>query len=450
MKTFKLLIVVLLFTTTASAQSNGRMTQNREYSPTVYLFSAQKVDTIYNPGNIALQSAVINQMTVISATQDYIETFRYGFQQVEKPQFIFATKKNKFSFAVGGFIALRAAYQFEGIIDSHDFIPYEIPIPGNYATRQEMELDATTSRIFMKAIANTQALGRVVVFMDVDFRGGEEGSYTPRLRTAYVSFKGLTLGRDITTFCDLQAAPTTIDFQGPNSYSFNYAPLIRYEVSFARKHMTFGAAIEMPKTIGTYNDNFAYIPQRMPDFPFYLQYAWGKNRDSHIRATGVLRNMYMHNLRTNNNTSLLGWGVQFSGNIKVCRGFQLFMSGVYGQGITPYLQDLNGSGLDFTPNPQNPEQLQTMPMWGYQAAAQINLTHRLAITGGYSSVNVEKNHGFYSANEYKQGQYMFGNIFYSLTPNCKVAAEYLYGTRKNMSNDENHANCVNVMVKYNF
>ena len=44
----------------------------------------------------------------------------------------------------------------------------------------------------MKAITNTRALGRVVVFMDADFRGGAEGSYTPRLRSAYVSFKGLT------------------------------------------------------------------------------------------------------------------------------------------------------------------------------------------------------------------------------------------------------------------
>lgn len=69
----------------------------------------------------------------------------------------------------------------------------------------------------MKAITNTRALGRVVVFMDADFRGGAEGSYTPRLRSAYVSFLGFTLGRDVTTFCDLSAAPTTIDFQGPNA-----------------------------------------------------------------------------------------------------------------------------------------------------------------------------------------------------------------------------------------
>ena len=151
-------------------------------------------------------------------------------------------------------------------------------------------MDASTSRLFMKAITNTRALGRVVVFMDADFRGGAEGSYTPRLRSAYVSFLGFTLGRDVTTFCDLSAAPTTIDFQGPNAYNFNFATMIRYEYAFADNHLKFGVAAEMPSVSGTYNDNFATLKQRVPDFPAYFQYAWGANRDSHIRASGVVRN----------------------------------------------------------------------------------------------------------------------------------------------------------------
>ena len=150
-----------------------------------------------------------------NATQDYIETHRPGFQQSEKPQFVFASKNNRFSFSLGGFVSLRAGYDFDGIVDNIDFVPYDIPVPGNYNSKQKLMMDASTSRLFMKAITNTRALGRVVIYMDADFRGGAEGSYTPRLRSAYVSFKGLTLGRDVTTFCDLQAAPTTIDFQGP-------------------------------------------------------------------------------------------------------------------------------------------------------------------------------------------------------------------------------------------
>lgn len=449
MKTFRLLIVALLLASSASAQRYLGKAQNGEYSPTVYLISVQEVDTIYNCCD-AQQAVALNRMAVANATQDYVETHRPGFQQVEKPQFLFASKNNRFSLAVGGYVNLRAGYDFDGIVDNIDFVPYDIPVHGNYNTKQKLMMDATTSRVFVKAIANSRALGRVQVFMDADFRGGAEGSYTPRLRSAYVSFLGFTFGRDVTTFCDLQAAPHTVDFQGPNAYNFNFATMVRYEVTFARQRLTFGVAAEYPNVSGTYNDNFASLRQRVPDFPAFLQLSWGNNRESHIRASGVVRNMYIRNLRTAKNTSLLGWGAQFSGRIKVVRPLILYMNGVYGQGITPYIQDLTGSGLDFTPNPQNGDKIQTMPMWGWQAAAQINLSRRLFISGGYSMVRVQRSHGYYSDDEYKQGQYIFGNIFYALTSRCKIAGEYLYGTRKDMNNAKNHANRVNVMVQYNF
>lgn len=176
----------------------------------------------------------------------------------------------------------------------------------------------------------------------------------------------------------------------------------------------------------------------------------GPERSSHLRASVVLRDMYLHNLRTAENTSLLGWGVQLSGTIRCCRAFRMFMNGVYGKGITPYIQDLTGAGLDFTPDPRNAAYIQTMPMWGWQAAGQFSLTRRLTLSGGYSTVRIQRSHGFYADDEYKRGQYIFGNLFYALTPRCTLAAEYLYGLRRNMSDAENHANRVNVMLQYTF
>ena len=269
-------------------------------------------------------------------------------------------------------------------------------------------------------------------------------------RQAHVSALGFTLGRDVTTFCDLQAAPTTIDFQCPNAYNFDFATVLRYEVDFARNHMRFGLACELPRVSGTYNDIFAPIPQRMPDFPFYLLYAWGPDRSSHIRATGIVRNLYLHNLRTGRNTSLPGWGAQLSGTIRMGRPLRLFFNGVYGRGITPYILDLIGSGLDFAPAPSNPDRMRTIPMWGGQAALQADLSKRLAVTGGYSTVRVEHKNGPLPADRYRQGQYIFCNIFCTLTPLCRVAAEYLHGTRRNMDGAAGAANRVSLQVQYNF
>ena len=254
----------------------------------------------------------------------------------------------------------------------------------------------------------------------------------------------------MTTFCDLEAAPATVDFQGPNAYNFNFATLVRYERSFAEGRLSFGVAAEMPVVSGTYGEGFDAIPQRVPDIPFYVQYAWGGDRSSHIRASAVVRNMYLHDLTRKSDTSLTGWGVQFSGTIRCCDPLRLFMNGVYGKGITPYIQDLTGSGLDFTPCPRDETRIRTMPMWGWQAAAQIALTPRLFLSGGYSTVRVQRSHGFYAADEYKRGQYVFGNVFYTIAPRCKVAGEYLYGSRRDMAAGKGHANRVNVMLQYGF
>ena len=129
-----------------------------EYSPTVYLVS---VNAPQPPADeeALLEAAVLNQLAIDNAIRDYIETHHPGFQQDELPHFIFATKQNKFSFSLGGQVTLRASYDFDGISGAQDFIPATIAVPGTYATRQKFGLDGTTSRIFLKAIANSKKTG---------------------------------------------------------------------------------------------------------------------------------------------------------------------------------------------------------------------------------------------------------------------------------------------------
>lgn len=428
------LICLVAGGSTLSAQSI--FYEVEEYTPTVYIMAKNKKDC-----DVAHQNTM----------DDFVETHRCGFQQAHNPQFIFSTPNNRFALGIGGFVNLRTSYDFDGAMGNIDFIPYDIPMSNKYASRQRVMMDASTSRIFVKAIINSELLGRVQVYTDIDFRGGEQFSYLPRLRSAYVQFKGLTIGRDVTTFCDLNAAPTTIDFQGPNAYNFAFNEMIRYEYSFYHNHFTFGVAAEMPSVNGTYGQHYSPIYQRVPDGIAYFQYAWGENRSSHIRASGVIRDMYLHDNHSGENTTQLGWGVQLSGHIDISHWVDIYMNGVYGKGITPYIQDLAGSPYDFAYDPKNPLRMQTMPMWGWQAAAQLNiLPGRVWLTGGYSEVHLEENNGYLSANEYRKGQYVFGNAFCKATANLTFALEYLHGTREDMGGSKNHANRLSIMAQYNF
>lgn len=100
MKTFRLLLVALLLAGTASAQHHHRKAMRGDYSPTVYLVSLHQTDTVYYSPQAVQRAVAMNNQAVNNATQDYIDTHRPGFQQVDKPQFLFATKNNRFSLAL--------------------------------------------------------------------------------------------------------------------------------------------------------------------------------------------------------------------------------------------------------------------------------------------------------------------------------------------------------------
>ena len=431
MKKFTMLATCLFICLAAAAQN-----PKSDYKPHVNIV-AKKADKHDSD----------DKHTIHNAAKIFEKTHVGGFQQSHMPNYIFTSPHNRFMLAIGGFVNTRVAYDMKGIVENTDFITRDIPTQATYATRQALRFDATTSRLFIKAVAVTRTLGNIVAYVETDFRG-YHGDL--RLRQAYISFKGLLLGRNVTTFCDLNAGPTTIDFQGPNAYNPGYSTMIRYVLPIG-KHWSIAAAAEMPSVSGTMpSEQFSAIPQRVPDFPVYVQYRWSKRNPSHVRISAVLRDMYYHADATDRNMAEFGWGVQLSGNIRFARRCDIFFNGVYGRGITSYIQDLTGSGLDLVPRISNDKSMQTIPMMGWFAAAQIDLTHRTFVSGGYSWVKVDYGDKYNAPGLYKDATYIFCNLFHNITPFCKVAVEYLHGIKKDTSSRKGTANRVQAMIQYNF
>ncbi len=440
MKLFRqqLIITLVALSMTLSAVGQTPHEHKDKYSPSIY--------TSESRGDHKQHEHKAHK----HAMRDYAETARIGNRELSNPQFIFTTPDNRFSLALGGVVTLRTSFDFGGAVDNIDFVPYDIPMSNSYSSKQRIMMDASTSRLYLKAIINTNTLGRIVVFTDMDFRGGQEFSYIPRLRSAYMQFKGFTIGRDITTFCDLNAAPMTVDFQGPNAYNFNFNEMIRYEYN-TRSGFSFGLSAEMPVVNASYGESYSQIMQRVPDGIAYVQYKFGRKHISHLRVSGVIRDMYLHDNAIGKNTTRVGWGVQLSGHIAATGWVDIYMNGVYGQGITPYIQDLTGSPYDMMYNPNKPTQLRTPTMWGWQAAAQVNIMPgRFWVAAGYSEVGIDKGDWYLNDGQYKKGTYLFANAFCKPTPNLTFALEYLHGTRRNMSNDLHSANRLSIMAQYSF
>lgn len=69
-----------------------------------------------------------DELVKVQATDYFRRTLRPGPQQVGMPSFIITDKNNRASFAMGGFVKFRTAYDFNSEVQNLDFVTYDIPI----------------------------------------------------------------------------------------------------------------------------------------------------------------------------------------------------------------------------------------------------------------------------------------------------------------------------------
>lgn len=259
----------------------------------------------------------------------------------QAPRFLLTDRKGKFALGIGGYVRATAEYDFGGIVDNIDFIPAYIP--NGSKIRNQFQMDAGTSTIFLKLVGHTKILGDFVVYTAGNFRDGSSKGF--QLRNAYVSFRDITVGYTYGGFMDLGALPSTIDFQGPDGATFYRATQLAYTYK-GLKNFRFNASIEMPSVDGTTNDGLTIAQQRMPDFTAYAQYGW--NSKSHLRVGGLIRSMTYTDTQSDKAHAVTGFGVQASATFNLGRQWQVFGQATYGKGIGQYLNDISNLNVDLS------------------------------------------------------------------------------------------------------
>lgn len=360
------------------------------------------------------------------------------------PRFLMMDRKRRFALGIGGYVRATGEYDFGGIVDDIDFIPAYIP--NSSKIKNQFQMDASTATIFLKLVGHTKLLGDFVVYTAGNFRGGGK---TFQLRNAYMMFRNITVGYTYGGFMDLGALPSTIDFQGPNGASFYRATQLAYTYK-GLKNFCFNASIEAPAVDGTTNTRFDIAQQRMPDFTAYAQYQW--NSSSHLRVGGIVRSMTYTSIDSDKASSVTGYGVQASTTFNLGKKWQVFGQANYGKGIAQYLNDLSNLNVDIVPNPEKDGKMQALPMLGWYAGLQYNITPKVFVSSTYSMSRLYSENGFPNdePSTYRYGQYFVANAFWHVTPNMQVGAEYLRGWRTNFDNSTHHANRLNLLVQYSF
>lgn len=397
--------------------------------------------TVFIIGNPNANELIIKQQAI----DLFQRTHPQEYQGVGMPRFMITDKKAKATFAIGGFVNFRAAYDLGGIMSGTvDFVPYAIPMMQNPLNNERLLMSASTSRLYFRTVIDTKG-GPLEGYIETDFRGAGNNL---RLRQAYIKYYGFKIGQAVTTFSDPNGAFNTIDFEGPNGYTYGRNLMVQYTHEW-KNGLGVGIAMEYPVVNATYGSGSSAVYQRVPDIPAYLQYSWGKY-GSHIRASGIIRNMFYANNIQNSNGDQLGWGAQLSGSLGIGGVVNFYGQFLYGEGITPYIEDLQGTPYDMMPNPTNPGAEFATPMMGWLAGAQFNITKRIPLTVGYSQVTMFDKYNSMAPTDYHIGQYVVGNIFYKINRTWKVGMEYLYGTRINFNGDFASTHRLQAAVQLNF
>lgn len=363
----------------------------------------------------------------------------------QAPRFLLMDRKGKFALGIGGYVRATAEYDFGGIVDDIDFIPAFIP--NSSKIKNQFQMDANTSTIFLKLVGHTKLLGDFIVYTAGNFRNGSNKGF--QLQNAYVSFRDITVGYTYGGFMDLGALPSTIDFQGPNGATFYRTTQLAYTYK-GTKNFRFNASIEMPSVDGTTNSDLNINQQRMPDFTAYAQYGW--NNSSHLRVGALIRSMTYTSSFCDKASSVTGFGVQASTTFNVGKKWQVFGQATYGKGIGQYLNDISNLNVDIVPDPDKEGKMQALPMLGWYAGLQYNVCPKVFLSSTYSMSRLYSDNGYPDAvgSTYHYGQYFVANMFWNVTSNMQVGAEYLRGWRNNFDNSTHHANRINLLVQYSF
>ena len=416
-----------------------------------------------NPVNL-IGSEIEDSLKVYQA---FAENSPADFRVPNAPRFAFVGKNRKFYLGIGGDVKATMNYDWGSPIqNANSFGPYDIPMPNqsgyNPSNKGWFGLSAQQTDLFVNFVALPDNPNKIGFYLNATLLGN---GYLPQIRSAYVSYRGIEAGYGFSLFTDLAASPSTIDYDGPNSFTVVINAKFDYRHNFG-KHFGIGVGAEMPmasytngqKNItvgaGSTTETFTQtVTQRIPDIPAYLQWNFGNN--NRIRLSALLRNMQYRDVLSKDTKNLAGWGVQLTGNFNICDKLIGYYQAAYGKGMTSYFEDLTGNGLDMVPNINNNGLLETVKAWGAYIGLQYNFSPKAYCTAVYSQLrNYAPDYGNNGTvpwtSQYKYGQYILGNFFYNINNLFTWGVEYIYGRRVDMNGLQAHDNRIQTMLQVNF
>lgn len=269
---------------------------------------------------------------------------------------------------------------------------------------------------------------------------------TPRLRHAYAQVSNLLIGQTWTNFMDPDVIADSLDFRGPNGMVLLLNPQIRYGFALGSS-TTFYLSVERPSSdVFFQTSQFAAQPNSpSPDGTIRLLQEFERG---HFQVSGLFRSIaaYLPNGRVN---SVFGWGVNTSVGVNTIGRDNLIVAVASGGGISRYIQDTSGLGIDAEPASSTNPHLEATPAVGIEADYQHYWLNTLRSNAIYSYAGVS-NTGLAAPTTYNHATYTGVNLIWNPYGSLNVGAEFLYGWTMLKNGQKANAPRIQLSAKYSF
>ncbi len=326
------------------------------------------------------------------------------------------------------------------------FLPSAIPLNDETEDHQ-LSGNARDSRIWINASTPTKT-SELGAYIELDFgsfdNSGTErisNSHNPRMRHAYASYNGLTVGQTTSTFDNLAAFPELNDSGGPVGVLNVRQPLIRYSTQSQR--LRWSVAAEQPETTVTTStgQRLTFDDDQIPDLVgrVDLTAGWGE-----LSLAALLREIRVDDTFTDEAGA---YGFSVSGRWYVKDADNLRFALNYGEGIGRYVSYNAFNDAVLTPD----NELETIPVWSGFLAYQRwwNTQWRSNIALGYARAALHED-------DYTTGlvdeRFMSShlNLLWSPIPDATFGIEWLHGRRELMNGTTARLNRLQFTSLYKF
>jgi outer membrane DcaP-like protein len=342
---------------------------------------------------------------------------------------------------IGGYFKSDFIYDLKPAGNTDSFIPSSFPVP-SVVTVNNSTVSVRPTRLSLDFRVPSTRIGEVRFYIEADLFG--TNATTPRLRHAYAQARNFLIGQTFSNFMDPDAFPDTLDFQGPNGmvslrnpqfrYGFALSPSTTFYISAEKASSDFEAPALSAKPNAPSPDGTIRLRQEF--------------EGGHFQIAGLFRSIAAF-LPDGRAGSVFGWGINASAAVGTLGKDNLILGVAAGHGISRYLQDTSGLGIDAEVGSLSRPHLQATPGVGVETAYQHYWKRYLRSSAFYSYAAVN-NTDLAATTIYNHGTYTGANLIWNPYGSVYLGAEFLYGWVMHQDGQKSNAPRIQFSAKYSF